>query len=110
MKHQIQFQETKKNGLIFDKTNSMKIGFYKTGELNGSKYVRIILRSNATLNIETNDKYCFLWSILASLHPCEDNHASRVRNYIQYFNELNIEGFFFFQMGSDVVICIGLRN
>ena len=32
--HQIKIQETKESGWIFDKINSMKIRFYKTGELN----------------------------------------------------------------------------
>ena len=32
-------------------------------------------------------------SILASLHPCENDHPNRVSNYKQYFNELNINGF-----------------
>ena len=73
----------------------MKIRFYKTVELNGSSYVKIPLRSNALINIENNDKYCFLWSILAFLHPCENNHPNRVSNYKQYFNELNIDGFDF---------------
>ena len=36
LKHQIQIQETKESGWIFDKTNSRKIRFYTTGELNGS--------------------------------------------------------------------------
>ena len=53
------------------------------------------MRSNAILNIENNDEHCFLWSILAFLHPCENNHPSRVRNHMQYFKELNIEGFDF---------------
>ena len=52
------------------------------------------MRSNATLNIENNDKYCFLWSILASLYPC-NNNPNRVSNCRQYFNELNINGFDF---------------
>ena len=63
--------------------------------MNGSNYVKIPLRSNAILNVENNDKYCFLWSILASLHPCNNNHPNRVSNYRQYFNELNIQGFDF---------------
>ena len=49
-------------------------------EMNGRSYVKIPLRSNAVLNIENNDKYCFLWSILASLHPCINNHPNRVSN------------------------------
>ena len=57
--------------------------------------LKFLLRSNAILNIENNDKYCFIWSILASLHPCYNNHPNRVSNYKQYFNELNINGFDF---------------
>ena len=73
LEHQIQIQETKESGWIFDKINSMKISFYKT-ILNGTSYVKIPLRSNAILNIQNNDKYCLIWSILASLHPCENTH------------------------------------
>ena len=73
----------------------MKKSFSKTGELNGSSYVKIPLRSNAILNIQNFDKYCFIWSFLASLHPCENDHPNRVSNYNQYFNELNIDGFDF---------------
>ena len=47
------------------------------------------------MNIENNAKYCFLWSILAYLHPCSNNHPNRVSNYKQYFNELNFNGFDF---------------
>ena len=61
-------------GWRFDKINSMTIYFYKTGELNVSNYVKTLLRSNAILNIENNGKYCFIWLILASLHPCNNNH------------------------------------
>ena len=42
--------------------------------------------------IEIVDKYCFIRSILASLHPCENNHPIRVSSYRQYFNEINPEG------------------
>ena len=95
LEHQIQQQEMKASGWRFDKINSMTVYFYKTTELNGSNYVKIPLRSNAILNFENNDKYCFLWSILASLHPCKNNHPNRVSNYKQYFNELNIQDFDF---------------
>ena len=32
---------------------------------------------------------------LASLHPCENTHPSRVNNYLQFFNELNFQSFDF---------------
>ena len=78
LEHQIQQQEMKDCGWRFDKINSMTIYFYQTGIMNGSNYVKIPLRSNAILNIENDDKYCFIWSILASLHPCNLNHPNRV--------------------------------
>ena len=60
LQHQVQIQETKERGWIFGLKNSMKIGFYKTGELNGSSYLKIPLRSNSIVNIEKTEKYCFL--------------------------------------------------
>ena len=95
LERQIQQQELKDSGWRFDKLYSMTIYFYKTNDLNGSIYIKIPLSSNATLNIENNDKYCFLWSIIASLYPSNNNHPNRVSNYRQYFNELNIQGFDF---------------
>ena len=95
LEYQKQQQQLKDSGWRFDKINSMTIYFYKTNEMNGSNYVTIPLRSNGILNIENNDKHCFIWSILASLHPCNNNHPNRVSNYRQNFNELNIQGFDF---------------
>ena len=61
----------------------MKISFYKTDGVNGLSCVKIPLRSTAILNNEKIDKYCFIWSILAHLHPCENNYPNRVSNYKQ---------------------------
>ena len=93
LEHQIQIQQTKKPGWIFDKINSMKVRFYKTGELGGSSYLKIPLGSNSLINSKIIDKYCFIWSILASLHPCDNDHPNRVSNYKKNFKELNIDGF-----------------
>ena len=95
LEHQIQKHEMKDSGWRFDKLYSMTIYFYETNEMNGLNYVKIPLRTNAILNVENNDKYCFLWSILAWLHPCNNTHPNRVSNYKQYFDELNIQGFDF---------------
>ena len=79
----------------FDKINSMTIYFYQTIIMDGSNYIEIPLRSNAILNIENIDNYCFIWSILASRHHCNSNHPNRVSNSKQKFSELNINGFDF---------------
>ena len=98
LEHQIQQQEMKENGWSFDKISSMTIYFYKTGELNGTSYVKIPLKSSAICIIENNDKCCFIWSIIAYLHPIADSktgHATRISNYRQYFKELNNQDFDF---------------
>ena len=87
----------------------MKIGFYKTGGLIGSSYIKLPLRSNALINFQIDDKFCFIWLILASLHPCDHDHPNRVSNYKQNFDELNIDCFVLV-MDSDVVILKNLRN
>ena len=43
------------------------------------------------LNIRNNDEKCFLWSILASLHPPQyRNNPDRVSKYQEYERELNM--------------------
>ena len=74
LEYQKQQQEMKGSGWRFDKDNPMTIYFYKTNEMNGSNSVKNPLRSNPILNIENNDKYCFLWSKMAYLHPCNNNN------------------------------------
>ena len=69
--------------------------FHESSELNGSSSVKILSRSSALVNIKNDDKYCLIWSILASLHPYENGNPNRVSNYKQDFNELNIQGFDF---------------
>ena len=104
LQHEIQRQEMKESGWRFDKITSMTKYFYKTGEMNGRSYVKIRLRPSAILNIENDDKFCFFWSILATLHSCNNNHPNRVSNYKKYFNKLN-NGEFVFTKGfkcSDV--------
>ena len=109
LEHQKQVQETKESGWIFDKINSMKKSFYKTVELNGTSYNKIPLRSNAILKVQNIDKYCFVRSILASLHPCENDHPNRVSICLQYFNELNFQNFIL-QTVLNVAIFTDLMN
>ena len=81
----------KKSGWVFQRVISMTISYYNTGNMDGSSYVKVPLRSSAILNIKNDDKYCFICSIFASLYPCENN-SNIVSSYIKYFNKLNIEG------------------
>ena len=67
----------------------LKKYFHKTNIMNGMTYIKFPLRTNSILNIQNNDTYCFLWSILEDIHPV-DNHPYRVSKYIPYLNELII--------------------
>ena len=49
----------KESGWNFQRINTMSISFYKS-ELNGSSYVKILLRSSASVNIKNDGKYCFI--------------------------------------------------
>ena len=55
--------------------------------------MKIPLRTSAIVNTKKDEKYCFIWSILASLHPCENSHPSSVSIYRQEFDELNLDAF-----------------
>ena len=70
--------------------NHLKIYFHKTNPINGMTYIEFPIGTNAVLNIQNNDTYCFLWSVLASIHPVSKD-PQRVSKYTPYKNELNIK-------------------
>ena len=47
-----------------------------------------IVAKNEIVNVQNTDEKCFLWSILAALHPAEKNVA-RVAKYKPYEHELD---------------------
>ncbi|XP_061191773.1 uncharacterized protein LOC133200019 [Saccostrea echinata] len=74
----------------------MEVNTAEYAPLSGSSYLPMppkIAKKKAVLNIENVDQKCFLWSILASLHPIGRlDHPARVSNYTKYEYELNTEG------------------
>ena len=89
LEQQTENQQSKDSGWRFDKTNSMGLPFIKNIES------KIPLAPSAILNMENDDKFCFLWPILAHLRPCLNGHPNRVSNYGQIFDKLGIQGFNF---------------
>ena len=61
-----------------------------------SSYLPLPKKPNAKrgcLDIQNNDKKCFLWSILALLHPVQcRNHPDGVTKYQEYEHDLNMSG------------------
>lgn len=64
--------------------------------LYGSSYIptpkEISNRRQGILNIQNKDNKCFLWSVLAQLHPNPSKNTTRVNYYKQFENDLNAEG------------------
>jgi len=53
----------------------------------------LIKKKRACLNIENNDDKCFLWCVLAGIHPLQQvDHPERVSKYRRYENELIMDG------------------
>ena len=90
LNNEIERRDMEGSGWNIQGINHLKIYFHKTNPINGQTYVKFPIRSNAILNIQNTDTYCFLWCILASIHPVNKD-PQRVNKYITYRNELNID-------------------
>jgi hypothetical protein len=78
----------------FDKILSMELNIAKYVPLKASSYIPLpkdIAEKKAVVNIQNSDQKCFLWSILAQIHP-QERFRQRVVRYKRYENELNMSG------------------
>ena len=50
---------------------------YKTLGIRGNSYFKLPFRSITLLNIQNENNFCLIWSILAKLYPTDD-HVERV--------------------------------
>ena len=83
--------------LIALKKVTMKM--FKYHDIRASSYCKLpksFCNSKSIVNIQNNDNYCFLWSILAHKYKV-DNHRERVSHYENHFHEL-IQGYIHFPM------------
>ena len=73
--------------------------------ISASSYVATpfyIAQKKAIVNIQNEDNFCFLWSVLATLHPVPTN-PRRPSNYESFKKELNITNVKFTLAVFDVV-------
>ena len=64
---------------------------FRYHDIRASSYCKLpksFCKSSSIVNIQNNDNYCFLWSILAHKYKV-DNHRGRVSHYKNHFHELN---------------------
>ena len=81
------------SGWVIHHFDRIDLGLLKYDPLKASSYVKlpyVLRRKHACVNVQNlEDNKCFLWSILASLHPIE-SHSYRLQNYLEYENEINM--------------------
>lgn len=82
------------SGYTLSSIKELVVEVNKYDPLRGSSYLKLpnyLANKHAIINIKNADNKCFMWSILAALHPAQRN-ADRLNNYIQYRNELKFTG------------------
>ena len=85
------------SGWVFDKIIDFHVSVHKHTPLHGSSYMDIprdVGNTKAVINVKNKDNKCFMWSILAALHPVQ-KHSERVSKYWKYERELNFDGISF---------------
>ena len=82
------------SGWIITSLDEFILKICKYTPIMGSSYIKSpkkIENTKYVVNIQNEDNKCFLWSILAALHPVE-RHTERTSNYEPYIDELKTDG------------------
>ena len=84
------FTNLQGTGWQVEEIEYLKLNMARYKSVRGASYLELpkeIRNSRAILNIQNKDEKCFLWSILAALHPVSsEDHAYRVNKYLPYEN------------------------
>ena len=80
-------------GWVVDQLNFIDLYINRYRPLRGNSYFptpKQLAAKKAILNIKNKDQKCFLWCVLAHLHPVDHaDNANRVSKYKRFQNELN---------------------
>ena len=90
-----------------DKVLGVNIHTVKYKPLKGSSFIQLpakLANKKAIVNVQNTDQKCFMWSVLAALHPTQGQHGNpnRVFNYTKYMDELDFSDIPFPVRVSDV--------
>ena len=93
------FQEFQRegSGWSVDKVKKIEVHTATYNPIVGSSYLPLppaLEKSKSMVNIKNEDDKCFLWAVLAHLHPASD-HKYRVTHYTPYEHELDVTGLTF---------------
>ncbi|XP_053596172.1 uncharacterized protein LOC128668043 [Microplitis demolitor] len=76
----------------------------QAGDSTFVKLPKYIQAKKAALNIQNFDEHCFLWSIVAALHPATNGHPERKTSYPHFSSILKYEVHMTFPKGKDQIL------
>ena len=82
------------SGLVLDEILHTDMNIAQYNPVKGSSYIPLpskLKTKKAIINIKNNDNKCFMWSILAGIHPAKRS-AERLYHYQQFQDELDFSG------------------
>ncbi|XP_028416044.1 uncharacterized protein LOC114539626 [Dendronephthya gigantea] len=82
------------SGWILDEILHLDLSIAQYSPVKGSSYIPLpskLKTKKAIINVKNSDNKCFMWSILAALHPVKQN-AERLHHYQQFQDELDLAG------------------
>ncbi|XP_046547498.1 uncharacterized protein LOC124257474 [Haliotis rubra] len=84
------------SGWILEGIIQLEVNTAEYVPLSASSYIplsKYLADKKALMNIHNNDQKCFMWSVLAALHPLDrKQHPERVGKYLSFLSELNLQG------------------
>ena len=84
------------SGWSLDQVLHLDLNIAQYKPLKGSSYIPLpkkLSNKKAIINVKNSDNKCFMWSVLASLHPVKLNrYPERIYHYESFQNELKFDG------------------
>ena len=82
------------SGWTLEENNALVLEMVDYQPIGASSYIELpkdVYDTKSMVNIKNKDQKCFMWSVLAALHPVNHN-PQRVNHYEPFEDELNVNG------------------
>jgi hypothetical protein len=86
--------QKERSGWVLDEILHLNLSIAQYTPVKGSSYIPLpskLKTKKAIINVKNMDNKCFMWSVLAVLHPASQ-HVYRLNHYKEFENELDFTG------------------
>ena len=103
---EIEAYEKNGSGWVLFQLSHLDLNLLQHNPMRASSFIKMprkLVAKKGYVNVRNDDQRCFVWSILAHLHPADESKSAwLVSNYKLYETELNLEGLEFPLKISDI--------